>query len=85
MTREQLALLRRIQEIEFRALEFNLYLNTHPNDSNALEQFNAASRELMTLKRDYESRYEPLLNFGFSMSPRQWRWINEPWPWEIVH
>jgi spore coat protein JB len=83
MKTTQNSLLRRLQALEFTALELNLYLDTHPDDMNALRDFNAISAELAEVKKEYEARYGPLLNFGHSLSPGEWRWLEEPWPWEI--
>ena len=80
--RDRRALLRQIQEVEFAALELNLYLDTHPQDQNALAQYNNYARQLNMLKQQYEMSYGPLLNFGFSPSQYPWRWLESPWPWE---
>lgn len=82
----QMALLKRIQEIEFVAVELNLYLDTHPCDEDALNDFCCASEMLMRLKKEYEAEYGPLMNFGFGgcgCSKTPWQWIESPWPWEI--
>lgn len=71
-----------IQAIEFTLVELNLYLDTHPNDRQALNDYNNAVRQLYTLKRNYEARYGPLANFGSAPSKYPWQWIEEPWPWE---
>lgn len=77
-------LLKRIQEVEFTALELNLYLNTHPDDVNALEQFSRMHTELCNLKRQYEEQYGPLLNYGFGLNKgNTWLWALQPWPWEM--
>lgn len=82
---KQMAMLRRVQEMEFVAIELNLYLDTHPCDCDAINDFNCAAEELIRLKREYEAEFGPLLNFGFSRAPdlRQWQWAQGPWPWEI--
>ncbi|WP_113927023.1 spore coat protein CotJB [Bacillus sp. P14.5] len=77
------ALLERIQIVEFALLDLQLYLDTHPGDKNALEQFNQLSSVLQELKAQHERKYGPLLGFGFSQSKRTWQWINDPWPWQI--
>lgn len=82
MTRK--ALMRRIQEVEFAALDLNLYLDTHPENMEALMEYNRYACELEQLKKMYEMKYGPLFNFGFSPSQYPWRWINDPWPWEKV-
>lgn len=77
-------LLRRIQELEFVAVDLNLYLDTHPNETAPLEHFNRVACELREAKKEYEKCYGPLLNFGFSENAgNRWLWIDEPWPWDM--
>lgn len=81
---KQAMLLRKIQEMEFVAVELNLYLDTHPCDQDALNDFNCAVESLAKLKVKYEAEYGPLLNFGFSSTSREgWQWVQGPWPWEV--
>lgn len=77
-------MLKTIMAWEFTALEFNLYLDTHPDDYNALAEFNLASEAITAAKKNYEALYGPLTNFGNTTSPQAWRWIEDPWPWEIT-
>lgn len=83
MDRQQLQALRQIQELEFVAIELTLFLDTHPNEREPLVMYNRITRELQNLKKQYEERYGPLAVFGVSPSQYPWRWIEEPWPWEI--
>lgn len=71
-----------IQEIAFAAHDINLYLDTHPNDSNAIRLYNEYNRQEQMLNNAYERKYGPIDlsdNEGLSMTP--WAWIKEPWPW----
>lgn len=80
----QAAMLAKIQEMEFVAVELNLYLDTHPCDMEALNDFNCAVEASCKLVQKYEKQFGPLYNFGVSMeSEDTWRWINSPWPWEL--
>ncbi|HHV79554.1 MAG TPA: spore coat protein CotJB [Firmicutes bacterium] len=81
---DRLSLLRRIMELQFTATDLNLFLDTHPDDQRALADYNATVQELRTAVSMYEMRYGPLINYGFSESSGTWRWVDEPWPWEIV-
>ncbi|MEW6546260.1 MAG: spore coat protein CotJB [Bacillota bacterium] len=83
MDTERRQLLDRLVALEFTAIELQLYLDTHPDDQRALADFNATAQELASLKQLYESRFGPLLSYGFSLSPQAWRWIEEPWPWQV--
>lgn len=77
-------LLRRIQELEFVGVDLTLYLDTHPDDSRALEHYNRAAREAEALRRQYEQLYGPLLSYGLQPNTSNtWRWIDDPWPWEM--
>lgn len=71
-----------IQEIAFAAHDINLYLDTHPNDSNAIRLYNEYNIQEQILNNAYERKYGPIDlsdNEGLSMTP--WAWIKEPWPW----
>lgn len=83
MDPEQRAMLMDIMQLEFTAVDLQLFLDTHPDDQRALSDFRATSQALMQAKMSYESKYGPLLSYGFGMSPNTWRWVDEPWPWEI--
>ncbi|CUH97586.1 hypothetical protein P22_3717 [Propionispora sp. 2/2-37] len=81
---EQREKLKKIQEMEFVATELNLYLNTHPCDTDAINDYNCAVQALRKLIREYEEEFGPLMNFGmggFSREP--WQWAQGPWPWEM--
>lgn len=71
-----------IQEMAFAAHDINLYLDTHPNDSNAIRLYNEYNTQERMLNDAYERKYGPIDlsdNEGLSMTP--WAWIKEPWPW----
>lgn len=76
-------LLRKIQELEFAAVDLNLYLDNHPDNKQAVMDYNNITQELMKCKKIYEAECGPLTNFGYCPSQYPWRWVNEPWPWEI--
>ncbi|MGE5371153.1 MAG: spore coat protein CotJB [Solirubrobacterales bacterium] len=83
MDPKQKELLAQLMAIEFTAVDLNLYLDTHPDDRKALNDYNDTVRRLQELKSQYELKYGPLCNFGMAASQSGWRWIDEPWPWEI--
>ena len=78
---KQKALLMQLQEMEFVAIELNLYLDTHPDDKNARADYQCYARRLLQLIEQYESEYGPLLNFG--QSPTEVGcYVMSQWPWE---
>lgn len=80
----QARMLKSLQEMEFVAVELNLYLDTHPCDSDALNDYNCAVERIRELKQEYEAEFGPLLNFGMGgFSKEPWQWAMGPWPWEL--
>lgn len=76
-------MLEEIQANDFVVLELNLYLDTHPNDFDAIKQFNEASLKSMEMKIEFEKCFGPLMHFGKSFSNYPFDWINTPWPWQV--
>lgn len=76
-------LLLKIQELEFTAVDLNLYLDNHPMNKQALIDYNKITQQLNECKMAYEAKYGPLTNFGYAPSQYPWRWVAEPWPWEM--
>lgn len=85
MHQHQVAMLKEMMKYNFAAVELNLYLDTHPADQKALADYNYFVQKYNTLKAHYEACYGPLLNLGHSCSQYPWRWVDEPWPWEICY
>ena len=76
-------LLEEIQAIDFVIVELNLYLDTHPDDFDAIQQFNDMTEQSMKLKIQYEQEFGPLMNFGRSYSNYPFSWVDTPWPWQV--
>lgn len=76
-------MLNQLQQLDFALVDLNLYLNTHPNDIQALQQYNQLVQQRWTVAQEYENRYGPLQNFGHSYSRQPWQWIDTPWPWQV--
>lgn len=53
-------LMRAIMEADFFALDLRLYLNTHPDDSRALEMYREACRQYKACKAAFEDSFYPL-------------------------
>lgn len=76
-------LIKKIQILQFAAVDLNLFLDTHPDCSQAITDYNQCVQNLMSLKKMYEMHYGPFANFGSATSCDPWAWIDEPWPWEM--
>lgn len=72
-----------LMAVDFVLLELNLYLDTHPQDLQAIRQYNEFAQHREQLAREYERQFGPLQNFGQSPSPSPWAWNNGPWPWQM--
>lgn len=83
MPPEYYSLLEEIQGIDFVLVELNLYLDTHPNDAEAIQQYNEAAQISMQLKINFEKKFGPLHHFGHSYSNYPWSWNSSPWPWQV--
>ncbi|HHW02044.1 MAG TPA: spore coat protein CotJB [Thermoanaerobacterales bacterium] len=80
---DMVEMIKEIQAVDFAVYELALFLDTHPDDRQALDDHNKLSRRSYQLKANYEEKYGPLRLDSLSQYPYQY--INEPWPWEIVY
>ncbi|MFC4776356.1 spore coat protein CotJB [Paenibacillus sp. GCM10023252] len=75
--------LEELQSLDFVLVELTLYLDTHPNDLTALQQFNQLAQQRQGIAQQYELEYGPLLQYGRSYSRYPWAWSAGPWPWQV--
>lgn len=73
------SMLNKIMALNFAINDLALYLDTHPNDQNAIRMHCEYSEKQISLTSEYQRLYGPLtINF----ISNTWDWIDEPWPWE---
>lgn len=70
-----------IQMHNFAMKDLNLYLDTHPNDTEILNEYQKLRKSLNEIKNDYEKKYGPLCSSDVT-STTKWTWISNPWPWD---
>jgi len=78
----QKQLLQWINEVSFAIIEIQLYLDTHPDDKEALaffDYYNAEKKKAMAL---YATEFSPLTLDCVNNNSCHWHWISDPWPWE---
>lgn len=75
--------LEELQQHDFVLVELTLYLDTHPNDMQAIQQFNQTAQQRKQLAYHFEMEYGPLLQYGHSYSRYPWQWSQAPWPWQV--
>ena len=80
-TREQL--LNRINQVSFAVNEMTLFLDSHPDNEEALaymEEKSALRREAL---EEYARRFGPLtIDTANDTCSRSFEWVSQPWPWE---
>jgi spore coat protein JB len=72
-----------LQTVDFALVELTLYLDTHPTDMQAVQQFNQLAQRRQQIAGEFEMRHGPLLQFGHSYSRFPWQWVDSPWPWQV--
>lgn len=77
ITREEM--LNEIRCYNFAITELALYLDTHPCDERALRMHKEYCKVYRDITEKYQKVYGPLSIF---YPCNQWRWLEEPWPWE---
>jgi spore coat protein JB len=78
---EREALLRRIQVCDFALNDAALFLDTHPNDVEALDFYRKYSAMRREAGAEYAAKYGPIAQTDYADSPT-WSWVDSPWPWQ---
>ena len=73
-----------INELEFAITDLNLFLDTHPNEEEALKTFTTLAAALKSYKHDYVQKYGPI-SVTDSSDEAPFEWVSEKhkWPWEV--
>lgn len=75
-------LLHRLQVCDFILVELNEYLDTHPEDTEALKCFEKHKALREQAAKAFSERYGPVTAME-STNMSRWSWVDDPWPWEI--
>ena len=81
---EKMRDLYKLQEMAFAAHDLNLYLDLNPNDESMLALFNDYRKQADSMISEYESKFGPLNISSNSLETGPFKWINSPWPWEVM-
>lgn len=77
------SLLRHITEVSFAAYDTLLFLDTHPDDQQALAYYREMSQKRQEAMAEYGRQFGPLtVDCACAAAGNHWQWINQPWPWE---
>ena len=70
-----------INVVSFQVMDTMLFLDTHPSDEEALQNFRYYSELRNKAMMLYEEKFAPL-TIDTTNPDCYWNWVKEPWPWE---
>lgn len=70
-----------ISVVDFVVVELTEYLDTHPNDTEALEYFRHYSKIRNRMVEEFSQKYFPL-TANYANCSTEWTWGAAPLPWE---
>ena len=71
-----------LQTLAFAINELALYLDTHRDDSEALELYRTFQKLYQQGRETYEKECGPLNHM--TRGEGEYKWLNDPWPWEYA-
>lgn len=80
-TPDRKKLLKEVMEYDFVLNELILFLDTHPNDCEALDMYRDIQAKCEQAKARYEEHFGALCSSKVKAKD-QWTWLAGPWPWE---
>ncbi len=69
-----------VMEYAHAITDMNLFLDTHPDDKEALHYLEELIKEEKAAKKEYMETYGPLM--VINTKGEEFKWIDSPWPWE---
>lgn len=72
-----------LQTLAFAVQELALYLDTHPDDTEALELYRTYQKMLHEGSMNYSQNCRPMTHAS-PVDHKTYTWLDEPWPWEYA-
>ena len=72
-----------LQALGFGVQELALYLDTHPEDMEALELYRSYQKLYAEALEMFERKHGPL-NHHVPTDCDRYTWLDDPWPWELA-
>jgi len=82
MNRNREMMLKELMELDLRLYDLQLYLDTHPFEHKAVDEYNSAANKYKAMTQHFEKLYGPLTISDKDNNTTPWEWINSPWPWQ---
>lgn len=70
-----------IQKYSFALYDLQLYLDTHPNCTEAIQTFKKYKAMKLAAEEQFVRLYGPITACQSDMD-NEWNWVQNPWPWE---
>ena len=74
-------LLKKIGTLKFAVADIDMFLDTHPGDTEMLKKREEYIKQMRPLTEDYEQRFGPLTKKDNMKNT--WAWVKDPWPWDM--
>lgn len=78
---ERELLLKRVQVCDFALNDAALFLDTHPDDQEALRFYKKHLDMRKEASKEFTSKYGPLTKSDYD-SGNRWLWVDGLWPWQ---
>ena len=76
-------LLKKLSELDFIAVDLALFLNTHPDNTEAIKTYNQIITAADAVRMKYEEAFGPLCSFrSYAANTNHWEGTHDPWPWQ---
>lgn len=82
MNNERDNLLSELTALDFMAVDLHLFLDTHPDNYEAINKYNEIIKKADAIRCKYEKLYGPLCSYRSLSNPELFTWIDNPWPWQ---
>lgn len=79
---ERDAMLKTVQMYHFMMTDLGLFLDSHPDNADALQYFKKYSGLYQQAMQNYSAKYGPLNYTQLAADATRFDWVNGPWPWE---
>lgn len=80
MMQSKCQLMKQINEASFAMDDVLLFLDTHPNNMEALQYYKTVTAMRKNAMAAYQRQYGPLM--VEDVTGNSWSWVTEKWPWE---
>jgi spore coat protein JB len=81
--KDSTGLLHELQALDFALVELTLYLDTHPDDANAIKQHKQLAEQRHDIREKLEAEDGALSSYEANSDKSNWRWSLAPWPWQV--